>query len=168
METENRPNRDLIVENGYEGVTIFESPNYDSAIIGMSNEGRVIYDYEKMAEYLMDTDDMTYEEAIEFIEYNTIRAIPYFPNGPTVLMEIPDMDDEYFLSLFDWDDESEHKLPEYKFAIIGISHDDRVIYDENIYDYLINEKKMTREEAEEHIETLPFNPLVLIPLTKKE
>ena len=167
METENRPNRDLIVENGYEGVTIFENPTYDSAIIGMSNEGRVIYDYEKMAEYLMDTDDMTYEEAIEFIEYNTIRAIPYFPNGPTVLMEILDMDDEYFLSRLDWDAD-EPKLPEYKFAIIGISHDDRVIYDEKIYDFLMKEKNMTSEEAEKHIDTLPFSPLVLIPLTKKE
>ncbi len=88
METENRPNRDLIVENGYEGVTIFENPNYDSAIVGMSHDDRVIYDYEKMIEFLMETDGMTYDEAMEFIDYNTIRAIPYMPNGPIVLMPL--------------------------------------------------------------------------------
>ncbi len=88
METENRPNRDLIEENGYEGVTIFENPNYDSAIVGMSHDDRVIYDYEKMIEFLMETDGMTYDEAMEFIDYNTIRAIPYMPNGPIVLMPL--------------------------------------------------------------------------------
>lgn len=88
METENRPNRDLIVEHGYEDVTIFENPHYDSAIVGMSHDDRVIYDYEKMIEFLMETDGMTYDEAMEFIDYNTIRAIPYMPNGPIILMPL--------------------------------------------------------------------------------
>ena len=40
-----------------------------------------------MVECLVKEDGMTEEEAIEFIEYNTIRAIPYFgPNAPIVLM----------------------------------------------------------------------------------
>lgn len=74
METSKRPNRDLIVEMGYEDITIFENPNYDSAIIGMSHDDRVVYSYEKMVEFLMETDGMSYEEAAEFINYNTIRA----------------------------------------------------------------------------------------------
>jgi len=71
---------------GYEDLTVFENPDYDSAIIGVSHDSRVVYDYNKMCEFLMEKDGMSYEEAAEFIDYNTIRAIPYFPNGPIVLM----------------------------------------------------------------------------------
>lgn len=41
-----------------------------------------------MIEFLVKTDGMTYEDAIEFIDYNTIRAIPYMPNGPIILMPL--------------------------------------------------------------------------------
>ena len=87
MEKE-RKNRDLLVEMGREELIVFENPDYDSAIIGVSHDDRVVYSFEKMVECLMNEDKMTEEEAIEFIEYNTIRAIPYFgPNAPIVVMD---------------------------------------------------------------------------------
>ena len=49
---------------------------------------RVVYSYEKMVEALMAEDGMTDEEAREFIDYNTIRALPYFPNAPIVMYDI--------------------------------------------------------------------------------
>lgn len=64
----------------------FESPAYLNAIVGVSHDDRLIYDYDKMVDCLMKEDNMTYEEAVEFIDYNTIRALPYYPNGPIVLM----------------------------------------------------------------------------------
>lgn len=80
-------NRDLLNEIGFEEAIIFENPDYDEAIIGVSHDDRVIYSFEKMVQHLVDKDGMTDEEAIEFIEYNTIRAIPYFgSNAPIVLM----------------------------------------------------------------------------------
>ena len=80
-------NRDLLNEMGYEGAIIFESPDYDEAIIGVSHDDRVIYSFEKMIQCLVNNDKMTEEEAIDFIEYNTIRAIPYFGStAPIVLM----------------------------------------------------------------------------------
>lgn len=85
MEIKERPNRDLLIEFGYDESTIFENPDYDSAIIGADTNDRVVYDYELMAKDLMDNDGMTYDEAIDFIEYNTIRALPYFPNHPIVV-----------------------------------------------------------------------------------
>jgi NAD+ synthase len=87
-----RPRRDLLNELGLEESIVFENPDYDSAIIGYdANESRIIYDFEKMAEHLMDVDGMDYEEAVEFIEYNTIRAIPYAgSNAPIVLHSIED------------------------------------------------------------------------------
>lgn len=84
--------RELLNELGLEESIVFENPDYDSAIIGYdANDNRVVYDFEKMAEHLMDNDGMTYEEAVEFIEYNTIRAIPYAgQNGPIVVLNIED------------------------------------------------------------------------------
>lgn len=70
--------RDLINEMGFEDAVVFENPNYDSAIIGYDMvENRVVYDFNLMVQHLMDTDGMEYDEAVEFIEYNTIRATPY-------------------------------------------------------------------------------------------
>jgi hypothetical protein len=79
--------RDTLCELGYEDAIVFENPSYEEAIIGTSHDDRVVYSFDKMVECLMKDDGMSYEEAVEFIEYNTIRAIPYFgPNAPIVLM----------------------------------------------------------------------------------
>ena len=40
-------NRDLLNEIGLEGAIIFENPDYDEAIIGVSHDDRVIYSFEK-------------------------------------------------------------------------------------------------------------------------
>lgn len=85
--------RDLLVELGYEDSIVFDGPDYDSAIMGTDENGRVIYDYDKMVEDLMEKDGMDYEEAVEFIEYNTIRSLPYQPNGPIVLHRLDDYDE---------------------------------------------------------------------------
>lgn len=84
--------RDILNEIGLEDSVVFENPDYDSAIIGYdANNNRVIYDFEKMAIHLMDNDGMTYEESVEFIEYNTLRSIPYAgSNAPIVMYSIED------------------------------------------------------------------------------
>lgn len=58
-------------------IILFTSPSYDTAILGISSEGNVIYSYTKMIDYLVETDGMSEEEGMEFIDYNTIRAIDY-------------------------------------------------------------------------------------------
>lgn len=85
LENMSRENKELLVEMGYEDAVILENPDYDSAIIGVSESGRVIYDYDKMVEWLMETDGMTQEDAVDFIDYNTIRALPYFANSPIIM-----------------------------------------------------------------------------------
>ena len=77
--------RETLCELGLEGAVVFESPDYDGAIVGTTHDDRVVYSFDKMVQCLMD-EGMEYEDAVEFIEYNTLRAIPYWPNGPVVLM----------------------------------------------------------------------------------
>lgn len=81
--------RDTICAMGFENSMVFDSPEFDPAIIGITDDGRVIYDYEKMVDYMMEQDHISRDEAIDFIEYNTIRALPYFGNkAPIILHKI--------------------------------------------------------------------------------
>ena len=56
---------------------VFDNPAYDNSIIGKTFDGRAIYDIEAMAEELASDDEMTLEEAMDFIDYNAIRSLPY-------------------------------------------------------------------------------------------
>lgn len=75
-----------LLDAGYEGITIFKDDSYDDALIGVSEDGRAIYDFDLMVEWLMKTDNITSEEAIEWIEYNTIRSLPYAGQGAPIVM----------------------------------------------------------------------------------
>ena len=68
--------KDILCERGHEEAEVLESPDYLNAVVGVSDDGRVIYDYEKMARCLIETNGMDYEEATEFIDYNTLGALP--------------------------------------------------------------------------------------------
>lgn len=77
--------RERIINNGYNDVVIFENPGYVDAFIGISIDNRAVYDFNKMVACLMESDDMTEEEAMEFIEYNTIRSLPYYDDAPIIV-----------------------------------------------------------------------------------
>ena len=71
---------------GYEDIQILHNYSYDDALIGVSEDGRAIYDFEKMVDWLMKEEDWTDEEAVEWIEYNTIRALHYMGDGAPIIM----------------------------------------------------------------------------------
>ncbi len=78
--------KDILCERGYEDAVVLESPDYLSAIVGVSDDGRVIYDYEKMTQCLMETEGMDYEEAMEFVNFNTLGAIPYMGDKRPIIL----------------------------------------------------------------------------------
>ena len=75
----------LLLEAGYEGTIFFTNPSYEDAFLGISSDDRVIYDYEKMVESLVNHEDMTEDEAREFIDYN---ATFYIEGGPIILYRL--------------------------------------------------------------------------------
>ena len=81
--------REYIAECNSEAV-LFDNPSFDKSIIGISTNGNVIYDLCSMIEELSVDEQMTYEEASDFISYNTIRTIPYIKEGiqPIILEQI--------------------------------------------------------------------------------
>lgn len=75
-----------LLNDGYEDVKYFVNYGYDDALIGVSDDGRAIYDYDLMVEWLMQEEGWDEEESIEWIEYNTIRALPYMGEGAPIIM----------------------------------------------------------------------------------
>lgn len=72
-----------------EDAIVFDNMSYDGSIVGVTTDGRVVYDYDKMVEELMEDEECSYEEATEWIDYNTIRALPYAgENGPIIMYSI--------------------------------------------------------------------------------
>ena len=84
--------RKYLTENlGYDTdfeFTLFENPDYAPAFIGVTSDDRAVYDRNLMVKALMDSDGMTKEDALEFLEYNTIRALPYIPNAPVIMTPV--------------------------------------------------------------------------------
>ena len=68
--------RDYIAEE-HEEAAIFNIPSYDNSIVGITDDGHIIYDYDRMVKEFMLENNVTMQEAIEFVEYNTLRTIPY-------------------------------------------------------------------------------------------
>ena len=68
---------EVLGNNGYDiesleedGTVLFRNPDYVTAICGVTYNNEVVYDFEKMVEYLIKYEDMNYDEAIDFIYYN--------------------------------------------------------------------------------------------------
>jgi hypothetical protein len=84
----NKAEEKLLAE-GYEGVTIFENFSYDTALIGVTEDNRAVYDYDLMVKWLIDVEGFDDEmEAIEWIEYNTIRALAYAGEKAPVIVRL--------------------------------------------------------------------------------
>ena len=62
----------------------FQESYYERALIGVSTDERAVYSYETMIECLMAEEGMSYEEAQEWLEYNTIGAV--VKDGPIIII----------------------------------------------------------------------------------
>lgn len=75
-----------LLEYGYEDVKFLVNESYDDALIGVSDDGRAIYDFGLMTEWLMTKYGWSDMESIEWIETNTLRALPYFGEDAPIIM----------------------------------------------------------------------------------
>jgi hypothetical protein len=72
-----------------EDAIVFDNMSYDGSIVGVTTDGRVVYNYDMMVEELMQDEGYSYEEAADWIDYNTIRSLPYTgENGPIIMFSI--------------------------------------------------------------------------------
>ena len=69
-----------------EDAIVFDNMSYDGSIVGVTTDGRVVYDYDKMIEELMEDEGWSYEEAIDWIDYNTVPCTG--KNAPIIMYPI--------------------------------------------------------------------------------
>ena len=67
-------------------IKLFDRPRYPNSIIGLTVDDRAIYDMEQMILDLMSENEISYIDALEFIEYNTIRALPYMGEDAPIIL----------------------------------------------------------------------------------
>lgn len=82
---------------------LFDNPSFDKSIVGISSDQRVVYDYDLMVQEFAEDNNCSVEEAEEFIQYNTMRALPYFDdvdgNKPIIIehkMDVLEVENEYY------------------------------------------------------------------------
>jgi hypothetical protein len=83
---------EILEANGYDveqlqedKVLFFFGPDYKDALIGMTYDNlHAVYDYGLMVQSLVNHEKMTYEEAVEFIDYNSSFSMSGY-NEPIVL-----------------------------------------------------------------------------------
>lgn len=82
----NQKVRDALCEMGHSEAVILDGPDFDDAIIGVTDEGRVVYDYDAMVSCLAAQQNISKIDAADFIGYNTIRALAYAGERAPIIM----------------------------------------------------------------------------------
>lgn len=81
--------RQWCIDNDHNNTVIFRDPDYSRAVVGITDNGALIYSHEKMVEWLMKAYELTETDAIEFIDKNTLVALDYGDEmKPIILYEI--------------------------------------------------------------------------------
>jgi transcriptional regulator with XRE-family HTH domain len=73
----NAPLKEWLVDQGYNDSILLESPSYRNAVVGVSEEGRIIYSARIILQDMMIDEGMEYEEAVDHFSYNLLRSLPY-------------------------------------------------------------------------------------------
>lgn len=121
-----------LLNNGYEGTMFLSDYSYDDALVGVTTDRRAVYDYDKMVEWLVDEEGFEDDiEAMEWIDYNTIRAVPYFGSTAPVIFYAKDYEEQTALEyLMDHACEDGIKLLEgLDDFFLGLTADDAPVYD---------------------------------------
>lgn len=58
----------------------------EETLIGIDSNNRAVYDYDKMVVWIMKQDGCGYEDAVDWIEYNTIRSLPYVGDDAPIVV----------------------------------------------------------------------------------
>lgn len=76
------------IEENEQPLLFGPSGAYDDSIVGIAHDGRIVYDYQLMIQELAKEDGITYEEAQEWIDYNTMRALPYAGDRAPIVINV--------------------------------------------------------------------------------
>ena len=78
-----------LTDERYDGAVVLEPhEDFGGCCIGTVEDPdvRLVYEYDKIIEMFMNRDGMSYEDAQEFTDYNTVRGIAYMGERKPVLV----------------------------------------------------------------------------------
>lgn len=131
MNNENLAEKKLL-EEGYEGVIIFNNFSYDTALVGVTNTHRAVYNYELMLEFLVSKEGFSdYIEASEWIDYNTLGSLPSFVDRSPIILYPKLYDEQAALECtldMGYEEGAVYIIPELDSAFLGLSHDGAAVY----------------------------------------
>ena len=58
-------------------IILLEGDEFADGAVGISDNYHIIYDYDQLVHSLMSHDDLSFDDAVDMLEYNTLRALPY-------------------------------------------------------------------------------------------
>lgn len=70
-------------------IIILEGDEFANGFIGLSVDNRVVYSYDKLIDSLSRFNGWSTDEAIEWLEYNTIRSLPYLGDRSPIIIHEP-------------------------------------------------------------------------------
>ena len=75
--------------NGYNleeyDILLIDDECYNDSLVGVTNDERAVYDEDIMVEEFSKRYNCSPENALEYIEYNVIRALPYYKGKAPVI-----------------------------------------------------------------------------------
>ena len=77
-----------LMDRGFEDFVVFENPDFEGCIVGITTDNQVVYSLAQMVDWFVKEEGGTKSEALQFIECNTIRALPYVENSPIILNDL--------------------------------------------------------------------------------
>ena len=122
----------ILLKNGYEGVMFLTDYSYDGALVGVTTDKRAVYNYDAMVSWLVEQEDFEDDiEAMEWIDYNTIRAIPYFGSTAPVIYYPKDYEGQSAMEDLEYHgcDDEVCLLSVLEDCFLGISMDNAPVYD---------------------------------------
>lgn len=86
----------LAKDNGSDYI-YFDNPSFDNSIVGITEDGcHIVYSYDMMVREFAKENNCDELEAIEFIDYNTFRVLPYCnPDTAPIIVVGREEFDEY-------------------------------------------------------------------------
>ena len=72
---------------------VLDDHAYDNSIIGITDGGRLVYDYEMMIHEYMEDEGCDELEAIEWMDENVMRSLPYYEDAPIIIHPRSDIEE---------------------------------------------------------------------------
>ncbi len=70
-------------------IIILEGDEFADGFIGLSTDNRAVYSYDKLVDSLSRSNSWFTDEAIEWLEFNTLRSLPYMGDkAPIIIHEL--------------------------------------------------------------------------------